>query len=54
MASTFPIVMSIWLGTNIVFLAVQLWSTGPQNWGIDACSPKLSTVFVKSRQRRHA
>lgn len=54
MASTFLIVMSIWLGINIVFLAVRLWLTGPKNWQIDACNRQLSTIAVKPRQRRHA
>ncbi|MCS3727602.1 hypothetical protein [Bradyrhizobium betae] len=54
MASTFFIVMSIWLGINIVFVAARLWLTGPKNWQIDSCSRRLSTICVKPRLRRHA
>ncbi|MGT2437760.1 hypothetical protein ACU4GH_20210 [Bradyrhizobium betae] len=54
MASTFLIVVSTWLGINIVFVAVRLWVTGPKNWQIDVRSRALGAVCVKSQLRRRA
>ncbi|MFK4496647.1 hypothetical protein ABIF86_000938 [Bradyrhizobium japonicum] len=53
MASSFLIVMSIWFGINILFLAVRLWVTRPKNWHMNACPHQLSAVRVRSRLHRH-
>ncbi|MCS3932678.1 hypothetical protein M2175_007709 [Bradyrhizobium elkanii] len=52
MASSFLIVMSIWFGINILFLAVRLWVTGRKNWQMNACPRQLSAICVTSQQHR--
>ncbi|WP_167771366.1 hypothetical protein [Bradyrhizobium niftali] len=53
MASSFLIVLSIWLGINILFVAVRLWVTRPASRRIDDASSQLSAC-MKSRLHRHA
>lgn len=53
MTSSFLIVMSIWFGINILFVAARLWVTRPAGWQIDTCSRQLSPVRVKSRMHHH-
>ncbi|OAF15475.1 hypothetical protein AYJ54_39555 [Bradyrhizobium centrolobii] len=54
MANAFLIVMSIWFGISILFVAVGLWVTGPEGWHVGAAAGQLSSAYVKSRLRRHA
>jgi hypothetical protein len=51
MASSFLIVMSIWLGINILFVAVRLWVTRPGSRRVDDAPSQFS---MKSRLHRHA
>lgn len=52
MTSSFLIVMSIWFGINILFVAMRLWVTRPVDWQIDSSPPQLSPVRVTSRRLR--
>jgi hypothetical protein len=54
LANSFLIVMSIWFGINILFVAVRLWVTRADGWRIcDNGASQLSAVCVKSRRPRH-
>jgi hypothetical protein len=54
MASSFLIVLSIWLGINILFVAVRLWVTRPASRRVDGTPSQLSAACMKSRLHRHA
>lgn len=54
MANTLVIAMSSWIVFNILFVAMRLWLTRPQNSRAGVFFRQLSTVGVKSRLRRHA
>jgi hypothetical protein len=54
MANSFLIVMSIWFGINILFVAVRLWVTRSDRWrNCGNGAGQFSAVCVKSRRPRH-